>query len=448
MKQAFVILILVAVTAGQAGAASPVQQLTLKEAIGRALENNHLVKAAGYRAAAARQGVAIAKSYYYPTLAFEETLAASNAPTQVFMMKLDEARFTQNDFLTSNLNHPATTHDFKTALTVSLPLYRPSIAPLRELAVRESEKQDLGLEAARQETAFQVFSRYLDVQKARAQLGAAGQAIGDARENLRLAAVRRDAGVGLLSDELRARTHLAGVEQHLIAARNDLELAKLRLAAVVGLKNGEEVDIPEQAHAVVLPPPSGDLVAAALEHRSELRQYHAELGKSEAALKLARSAYLPEVGAFASYRMNAKDTPLGADNDAWTAGASLTWQLFDGFRRDRDRDRAVAERSAVAEQLEQSRRDIALQVQETRLRREEMGKRLEVARHALRDAEETVRLLTRRFENSLTTMVEVLDAQSALNQVRSNLAESEAEYALAGGRVYHAAGTFLKEIMK
>ncbi|KAB0671796.1 TolC family protein [Oryzomonas sagensis] len=448
MKQAFIILMQVVVMAGQANAAPAVQHLTLKEAIGAALENNHLIRAAGHHADAARQGVAIAESYYYPSLTFEEALTASNAPTQAFMMKLDEARFTQNDFLTNNLNHPSASHDFRTALTVNQPLYRPSIAPARELAARESEKQDLGLEAARQDIAFQVFRRYLEVQKAVAQLKAADQAIGDARENLRLAGVRRDAGVGLLSDELRARTHLSAVEQRLISVRNDLELAKLHLADVVGLKNGQELDIAESAPAFAPPLASEDLVAVARENRKELQQYRAELGKSEAALKLARSAYLPEVGAFASYQMNARDVPLGADNDAWVAGVSLTWQLFDGFRRYRDRDRAVAERSATAEQLEQANRDIALQVRENRLRREEMGKRLEVARNALRDAEETVRLLTRRFENSLATMVDLLDAQNALNQVRSNLAESEANYALAGGRVYHAAGTFLKEIMK
>ncbi|GFE59699.1 TolC family protein [Geobacter sp. AOG2] len=448
MKQAFAIITLAVMTAGQATTAFAAQHLTLKEAIGIALEKNHLVKAAGHHAEAARQGVAMAESYYYPSISFEETLAASNAPTQAFMMKLDEARFTQNDFLPNNLNHPSAYHDFRTALTVNQPLYRPSTAPVRELAAKESEKQDLALEAARQDTAFQVFRRYLEVQKAAAQLQAADQAIKDARENMRLATVRRDAGVGLLSDELRARTHLSSVEQRLISARNDLELAKMRLANVIGLNNGQEFDIAEPAAALSPAISSEDLVATALENRKELQQNRADLAKSEAALKLARSAYLPEVGAFASYQMNAKDAPLGADNDAWMAGVSLKWQIFDGFRRSHDRDRATAERAAAAESLEQSSRDIALQVQESRLRREEMGKRLEVARNALRDAEETVRLLTRRFENSLATMVELLDAQNALNQVRSDLAESEANYVLAGGRVYYAAGTFLKEIMK
>jgi hypothetical protein len=70
------------------------------------------------------------------------------------MMKLDEGRFTQNDFLINNLNHPGTWHDFKTALTVQQPLYTPSLAPAREMAAKTALKEQLGHEATRQEVAL------------------------------------------------------------------------------------------------------------------------------------------------------------------------------------------------------------------------------------------------------------------------------------------------------
>jgi outer membrane protein TolC len=146
--------------------------------------------------------------------------------------------------------------------------------------------------------------------------------------------------------------------------------------------------------------------------------------------------------------MNAEHTPFGNDNDAWIAGISLKWQIFDGFRRYRERDRAVAGRSATAETLEYAQKEATYQVKESLLRREEMEKHREVARHALVDAEETVRLLSRRFENSLATMAELLDAQSALNQTRASLVESEADLALAGGQVFYTSGIFLKEMTK
>ena len=448
MKRAFGVLALLFMSAGYAQAAPSVRSFTLKEAIGMALENNNLIKAAGFRSKAAQEGIAITSSGYYPHLFFEETFGASNSPTQTFMMKLDEGRFAQNDFNISNLNHPGTWHDFKTALTVQQPLYSPALAPARNVAEKEAEKEQLSADAVKQDVAFQVLRLYLDVQRSEAQYKAAEKAVSEAQEHRRLAAVRSQAGTGLRSDELRARTHLSSAEQQLITALNDRILTKMQLGITVGLKDGEKADIAEPLTRLARPPQPDELTRAALENRNDLRRTRVELEKADASLKLARSGYLPAIDAFASYQLNAKDVPFGADNDAWMTGVNLKWNIFEGFRTNRERDRATAERSAAAQMLEGKTKDIRFQVQESFLRREEMGKRLEVARHALLDAEETVRLLSRRFENSLATMVELLDAQTALNQARANLVDTEANYALAGGRVYYAAGIFLKEMLK
>jgi outer membrane protein TolC len=423
-------------------------RLSLREAIGLAMKNNNLVKAAGFRAAASRQGIHIATSAYYPDIRFEEAFSASNAPTRTFMMKLDQGRFTQDDFQIENLNSPAAHHDFRTALTIRQPLYSPSLAPLREMAVKEADGESLGHEATRQDTAFLVFRTWLETRKAAAQLGAAEQAIAEAKENLRLAGVRGKAGVGLRSDELRAQTHLASVEQQLIRSRNNLVLARMRLAVIVGLEEGSQAEINDQSFAFPVSLSAGELTRAALESRSDLGQLRSGVEKGDASVKLARSAYLPTLEAVASYQLNARDTPFGSDNDAWQAGVSLNWQVFDGFRRHHQRVQAVDMRSAAAETLAGKEREIRFQVRESLLRAEEAGKRREVAGHAVADAEETVRLLTKRFENSLATLVELLDAQSALNQARANLADTEADYALAGGQVYYTSGIFLKEIMK
>ena len=448
MNHIFGVIALVIMSTSLATAAPSVQSLTLKEAISMALENNNLIKAAGYRATAAHQGIAIASSRYYPQLFFEETFAASNAPTQTFMMKLDESRFTQQDFEISNLNHPGTWHDFKTGLTLQQTLYSPSLAPARNIAVKTAEKELLNVDAVKQDIAFQVLRLYLDVQRSEARFKAAEKAVTEAQEHRRLATVRSSAGTGLRSDELRARTHLSSAEQQLITAYNDRILAKMHLAITVGLKDGDKADIAEPLTRLSRPPQPDELTMAALENRSELRQSRVELEKADASLRLARSGYLPALDAFASYQLHAKDVPFGSDNDAWMAGVTFKWHLFDGFRTNHERDREAAGRSAAAQMLESRTKEIKFQVQESFLRREEMGKRLEVARHALLDAEETVRLLSRRFENSLATMVELLDAQTALNQARANLVDTEANYALAGGRVYYAAGIFLKEMLK
>ena len=424
-------------------------RLGLKDAITMAIDKNSQVRAAGFSSVAARQGTAIVMSRYYPSLSFDEIFSVSNSPTQTFMMKLDEGRFGQNDFAINNLNNPGTHHDFRTALTVRQTIYSPSISPARDIAARESEIQDLRFDASKQETAFKVFKLYLDIQKAQARLRAVEQAAGEAREHLRLAGVRNQAGVGLRSDQLRARTHLSANEQNLISARNTLAIARMELVTAVGLNEGDSIETLESKIVVAPIAQSPDeLAASALDNKNDLKLSQSEFEKADAAVRLARSSYLPTVGASASYQINSRDTPFRSDNDSWNAGVALTWQIFDGFKRYRERDKAVAEKSAAAESREHARREAGLRVRESFLRSEEMGKRLDVARNALQDAEETVRLLSRRFENSLVTMVELLDAQTALNNTRADLVDSEAHLALARGYVYFSAGIFLKEMTK
>ena len=424
------------------------QKLSLRDAIGMALENNNQIKAAGFNSSASAEGVDSANSHYLPVVSFEETFAATNSPTNTFMMKLDEGRFTNNDFLISNLNNPSAQHDFKTVLSIQQPLYVPSLSPLKTLAVKDAEKSALELEGARQGVAFQVFFTYLDVQKADAQLKAADKAVGDARENMRIAVVRTSAGVGLRSDELRSRTHLSMVEQQHITAQNNLVLARMKLAMLIGMPEDSAYEISGFSDTIEVAPISDQVVREALDSRVEIRQSHADLEKSDAALKLARSGYLPAVGAFASYQMNAKDAPFTSDQEAWTAGVSLKWNIFEGFRTNSERRRALSGQSAAREMLESTTRDVRYQLKESYVRRDEAAKRLEVTRNSVLDAEETVRLLTKRYENSLTTMVELLDAQTALNQTRANLVDAEVGYAVAGGRVYYMSGTFVKEILK
>jgi outer membrane protein TolC len=316
------------------------------------------------------------------------------------------------------------------------------------MAVKDAQKSELELEAVRQAIAFQIFYTYLEVQKADARLKAADKAVADARENMRLATVRTANGIGLRSDELRSRTHQSSVEQQHISSSNNLGLARMKLAMLIGLPDNAPVDISDHLDRVAVPDMSDQVVREALDTRVEMKQSQVDLEKSAAALRLAWSEYLPTVGAFASYQLNAKDAPFSSDNDAWSAGVSFKWQLFDGFRRGSERLRAVSGQSAAREMLDSTTKDVRYQLKESYARRDEVGKRLEVARHSVLDAEETVRLLTRRYENSLATMVELLDAQSALNQVRADLVEAEAGYALAGGRVHYMMGTFVKEMLK
>ena len=427
-----------------AGTARAAERFELKEAVSLALKKNHLLEAADHERTAAEAGVAIRRSRYMPKLLLEERADITNSPVRAFMMRLDEGRFS----LAGDLNHPKTTGDFQTSLLLEQPLFDVGVARMKAVAEQELVSQSQALEQRREDVAFQVYAAYLAVQRAQAQLTVVEQAVADAREHQRQAAVRSAAGTGLRYDELRIGTFLTETELQKISAENELRIARLRFGQVIGLPAGSAPEIGKPVKGSELGYAGEDLAKMALSNRHDLKESEAVVAKADEGVAVARGSYWPTIYASAGYQMNDRDIPFGRDNDSWVVGASLRWELFDGLRRRSEVSKARAERDAAEAYLQNQRQEVALQLQESMLRRDEASKRLEVAHHAVKDAEEMVRLMNKRFENALATTVEVLDAQTTLNRARAQLVENEANQALATASVYRNAGLFLKEIMQ
>jgi outer membrane protein TolC len=187
------------------------------------------------------------------------------------------------------------------------------------------------------------------------------------------------------------------------------------------------------------------LVEQALATRQDLQALERRVAQASAAQLQARGGYLPTLYGSAGYQMHDRTTPFGRDNDGWFAGASLRWELFDGMGRPHAVEQASLQEKAAAEQLAEYRSIVALQVSESVMRLDEAEKRLESARNEQLAAAEGVRLVQKRYENSLSLFIELLDAQMNLNRCQFQLVDQEMARILAGAQVQHAVGIFLKE---
>ena len=422
------------------------QGVTISDAVQQALRNNNLLKAEQFALQAATAGQDAAKSRYLPRLTLEESFAASNSPTRTFMMKLDQGRFTANDFIVTNLNNPGTETDFRSTIALEQTVYDRSVGITVDIAAKEREERESSQQLRREQVTFEVVSAYVTVQKSKAQLVVAEKGLTSAREHVRLAGVRVGAGTGLRSDELRARTFVAEMEEQEIRARNSLEIARLRLGKAMGAPAGKGFDITGELPPLTVAGSPEELSRLALENRADLKGVERQYEKAELGVGLARSAWYPTVRAGAGFQLNDRSVPFGADNSSWYAGASLRWELFDGMRRSREGEKAGALQAVASELLEQYRKEVAFQVAESRLLREEAVKRLEVARSAVADAEEGLRLVQKRFEGSLATIVELLDAQTSVNRARARVIDTDADLLLASAQLTYSIGMLRKEI--
>lgn len=423
-------------------------RISARQAILMALENNHQLKSVGHEVRAAEEDVRVNRSKYLPRIFLEESAAISNSPTHVFMMKLDQGKFASSDLAIGNLNHPSSYHDFKTALVLEQAIFDLSLIKSTLIAKTAAESYKFSADQKRQDVAVKVYSAWLEVRRAKAYAGIAGQSMADAKEHLRLAEARVGAGTGLKSEGLRARTFLLDAEQQVITANNDLKLAKMQLARIIGGHPGEEVDIDDEISLVGMTATLKELQLTATENRQDIKAIKKETEKASAALDLARTGYLPTLYASASYQLNDYRVPFGRDNDSWIAGLTLRWEFFSGMKTSSEVAKSRSLELAAQEYEKDYADAVAYQLNESVLRHEEAGKRLELARHAVIDAEETVRLISKRFQNSLSPMVELLDAQTSLNKARAVQVDMENGQALAVARIWQSAGVFLKEVLK
>ncbi len=244
-------------------------------------------------------------------------------------------------------------------------------------------------------------------------------------------------------DALTARVRVANERPLCEAARHEVALAYRTLWNLLNL---EEHDTPAIAGALTAPtnaPARAGLVAQAYRQRPELAVAAAERDFHDAGIRVERSAYRPEVRAFAAYRGNRPgeyDPTLDEWQWSWQAGAVAVWDLFDGGLR-RGKTAAVTLKRDQAEATRAEwRQRIRFEVQQAELA-------LDTAQTTRRGSLESVRLAERamaiartRHDQGLSTYLEFTDANLALSRARLNRLNALAACRRAWIDLHHAAG--------
>lgn len=416
--------------------------LTLKEAIEIALENNHEIRAMKNSLLAEKENVGIARSYLLPKVTFEERFMRTDNPTYGFMAKLNQERFAIEDFAIPSLNNPKAINDFQTTLSFEQPLFVRKANLGLDISKREFKAKDEEFQRKKEEIALNVAKAYLMILTAKEYVMVSERAIEDAREHLRIAEARERAGLGLYSDVLRANTALVEAEQRFVSAKKNLAIAERSLGLLLG--RSEAVTISED----VMPIPLRDLdhyINLSLSRR-DLEAMKLKYENAKMNVKIAESGYLPIVGIGGSYQFNDHRRPFGSEGSSFQVMAFLRWEIFDGTKREHEIAKAKAQASEVGEYLEGLKKAITFKVHEALMNVEEALKNKELAASALKSAEEGRRLVRIRYENGLSPIVDLLDAQMNVDHARANLVAMENNFKISAINLSYEAGTLLRDL--
>ncbi len=427
-----------------AGAAEVTPTVSWRAAIDMALAGNDELRAASEDTAAKKQEIGVARGNLLPRLTFEERFLRTDNPSYVFSTKINQSRFTSQDLATApqSFNYPDPISDFQTLLTVEQPIFARKAQVGMTMVSKEYQAKNEELLRKKEEIVFKVVQSYLLVHTARAYVQVTEQAVADSKEHLRVAELRNRANLGLYSDILRASTAVKEAEQKLVSARKSLNVTRRALGLILGLRESVDIeaDLPELAFQDV------DYYTRASLSRKDLKSLQIRYENAKKNIQLAEADYFPVLGVGGALQWNDRDTPFGSDGDSWQVMAFLRWNLFDGGKREYERSKAKHQMAQVRESLSGLEKAIAYQVYEAHQTVEEAGKNAELARAALASSTEGARLVQVRFANSLSPLVDLLDAQLSFNQARTKVIATENEYRIAIANLGFQSGTLLEDL--
>ena len=228
-------------------------------------------------------------------------------------------------------------------------------------------------------------------------------------------------GIVARADVLRSEVELANAQQNYITASNEYDVAEATLNNIIGTPLGTTLLLKDRLQYEPYENDMAYCLAYSEQHRPELKQAEYAIDSAEAALVVARSGHMPKVYANASNNWggNGSDWP-GDDDENWSVGVTASMNVFDSGVT-WSKIHAAQENLAKAKEAQRQIKDnVELEVRTDYLNLREAEKRITTTQVAVASAEEDYHIAVVRYQAGVGTNIDVMDAQEALTQAKTN----------------------------
>lgn len=381
--------------------------MTLEESVRTALDNNYNIKQQEAEYDSAVWARHQARRSFGPTVNWQSTA------TKMGGKYYDSANLSRN---------------FGNGLTLTMPIYTggqlEGAIKAADLAMNANE---LGLELCKQQVKAATMSAYYQALQAKNQIKVAQDSVNTLTEHLKNVNAQYTVGTVAKSDVLGTQVQMANAEQNLINANNSYDVAIASLNNVMGLPTDTELNLTDSLDYNVYEIPLEECTAYARSNRPDVLMADYQVAIAEAGVQQAKAGYMPKVSAQASKSWAGED-PFGseetdkryAQNNNWTAGVVLSWDIWDNNvtqSKVNQSKAAVAKAEAAAENTRQSG---DLEVRTAYLNLKAAEKSINTTQVAVDKAQEDYKIAQVRYAAGVGTNLDVMDAEEKLAQAQTN----------------------------
>jgi outer membrane protein TolC len=175
-----------------------------------------------------------------------------------------------------------------------------------------------------------------------------------------------------------------------------------------------------------------------VDSRLELRELAAHINQAEAGVRMAKSKMLPQVNAVANYT-RASSSLLGLPK-SWFIGGTASWDIWEGGSTYYGIDTSKAQLAQAISARRKAEDMIRLDARSAHVGVTTAAESLDVAKHAVDQAEENFRIEQKRYESTSNTSFDVLDAETQLTTARGQHQAALYDYLIAQSNLARAMG--------
>lgn len=243
-------------------------------------------------------------------------------------------------------------------------------------------------------------------------------------------------GVATRADGLKVDVKVNEAEMQLTQVENGVSLAKMLLCQLCGMPINKDIKLEDEDREDALTDnsiaPSGN-AETAKENRAELKILQNAVDISKQTTNIIRATYLPQVALTAGYLVTNPNLYNGFEkkfSGVWNIGVIMripVWNWFEGTYKIRASKTAT---TIAMLELDEAREKIELQVSQSSFKVSEANKRLNMANKNTERADENLRCANLGFKEGVMEVSDVMAAQTAWLQARSQKIDAEIDVKL------------------
>ena len=403
----------------QSAFAGETVELNLQQAMERAFNTNPAITIAGYERDSARASYNAARSSRWITISgTHETNRGGYDDYHPVKDQITGAVGLSKEIGNSHSNK----------LTASMPLYTGGkLSGSIKQAKAGYLISEQGLQKAYNDMRTTVTNGYFDMLQADNMQQLGRESVERLADHLKNVEAQYEVGVVAKVDVLRSQVELANAKQSLIKAENAYQIAEANLNKIVGLPMDTQLKLDD---ILVYAPYENDMqycLDYAAKHRPELEQAKQQVEAAKGALRVAISGHMPQVAAVAQQKWSDNNWP-GDENGNWGVGVTVNLNIFDSGVTVSKIHGAEADLAKAHETYRDTVDLVNLDVRSNYLNMREAEKRIDTTKLAVSQAEEDYRIAQLRYMNGVGTNTDVLDAQVALTDAKTNYLQAMYDY--------------------